>query len=813
MPLNTVTLTWDFTTVLQAGETAFLQVAPTNPPWTNAAGMTIVDAEPQSVSFTGGPGTLAGIIANDNAGLNPASQGYEITVRKADGTVLYDETVILDFSNGAVQDLSGLTPAGTVGVLTPYLLAASDLSDVASPSAALANLGGISAAAVTAEIEDTALLQAGGTVTGQFTLSANNYFDLDGFTGANDDALMAAAIAAVTAARNGTIQLGARNFAFTLPWATAFVSSSTVTNIQVIGAGSGSAGGVVYPGTGATVCTFNYADGQGSTLACLDMEHVGRLEVAGICFVNTASPNPFIFSSNPTAEIHHCAFNGFGLGRAAAVSDGIIFGGPNFTQGGASGQTAGFFGYGSKAHHNYFHCVRRVVSFGGGCNAVNVEENIIDQTCGDASNWGAPFYFNGGQNSSPGNSANIIRHNYAEMTYYQSFSKTNGSALAVANIIGPNCLQDGALTTQAVWDATCSENWVDDTAQRSDQGYPSYIDYGQGSTSGGTNGGVSTQGGSGRSTVFGKPVTVLADFTVKAEAGGAATEGARGDAAWVTPLHNTNSGITGVQFVGRQPGTVADGAVLSGSHVVTSATAAFISNDIGRYIFATGIPQWSTIVLAAGVTSPGFAWAASTAYAIGSIVVPLNGHMFQATTAGTSGTTVPTWPLTGGTVTDGSVTWTDLGTTVSAAIFSQAATATGTALTVNWGRIGAAQTMLNVMNNHILGTGAAPAYAPQTAQVGTGATATCTGNDISHVVTLTTGAGAQAAGVIVKGTPAFSYAGSSPGGAIMLSAGNAAAAAIIGGLFVTNAGFLVNISSAAALTPSTAYVINVMQVG
>ena len=59
-------------------------------------------------------------------------------------------------------------------------------------------------------------------------------------------------------------------------------------------------------------------------------------------------------------------------------------------------------------------------------------------------------------------------------------------------------------------------------------------------------------------------------------------------------------------------------------------------------------------------------WAASTAYALDAYVMPTqvnqNGWYFQATVAGTSGTTEPTWPNTsGGTVVDGTVTWEAVG--------------------------------------------------------------------------------------------------------------------------------------------------------
>jgi len=67
-------------------------------------------------------------------------------------------------------------------------------------------------------------------------------------------------------------------------------------------------------------------------------------------------------------------------------------------------------------------------------------------------------------------------------------------------------------------------------------------------------------------------------------------------------------------------------------------------------------------------TESGRVWQpALVSYTTGTIVVPTtsknNGHYYKCTTAGTSGATEPTWlTTTGGTVVDGDVTWTEVGT-------------------------------------------------------------------------------------------------------------------------------------------------------
>lgn len=51
------------------------------------------------------------------------------------------------------------------------------------------------------------------------------------------------------------------------------------------------------------------------------------------------------------------------------------------------------------------------------------------------------------------------------------------------------------------------------------------------------------------------------------------------------------------------------------------------------------------------------AWAATTAYTLGKRVTLSGGAILEVTTAGTSGSTAPTAPAIGSTVTDGTVTW------------------------------------------------------------------------------------------------------------------------------------------------------------
>ena len=81
----------------------------------------------------------------------------------------------------------------------------------------------------------------------------------------------------------------------------------------------------------------------------------------------------------------------------------------------------------------------------------------------------------------------------------------------------------------------------------------------------------------------------------------------------------------------------------------------------------TGANAWSynLSIPTSDLSSPAN-WSAAQAYAVGNLVDPGNGHYYQCTTAGTSAAAPPTWPTDGSTVTDGTATWQDMGTSLPA---------------------------------------------------------------------------------------------------------------------------------------------------
>lgn len=90
-----------------------------------------------------------------------------------------------------------------------------------------------------------------------------------------------------------------------------------------------------------------------------------------------------------------------------------------------------------------------------------------------------------------------------------------------------------------------------------------------------------------------------------------------------------------------------------------------VTNEVsGTGYTATGVALGSPTCTYTAANSYGTSRANTTAYTVGQIVRPAtgNGFLYQCSTAGTSGSSVPTYPtVIGQTVTDGTVTWTCVG--------------------------------------------------------------------------------------------------------------------------------------------------------
>lgn len=121
MTLNTVTLKWDLSDLMEAGISATLSITPTAQ-LSDTTDHILIPPVARSVTFSGGTGQLAGIVANDNSALQPAGSGYLISVTSQQGKVLVAQfQTQLNFANGATQWLDELAVVPVVATSYQYL--------------------------------------------------------------------------------------------------------------------------------------------------------------------------------------------------------------------------------------------------------------------------------------------------------------------------------------------------------------------------------------------------------------------------------------------------------------------------------------------------------------------------------------------------------------------------------------------------------------------------------------------------------------------------------------------------------------------
>lgn len=743
---------------------------------------------------------LAGLDARYMANL------VQTAVKTANYTAAANELVRCDTSGGSFTvtlptapvagTLAGVKQVAVAGVGTNAVTVACGGSDIFNVS------GGAASATLTLKGQSQLLEYASGVwevvatddAATSLAVSRQGTWYLDSFTG-TDDAKMTAALTALFAASpaGGTIQLSPRAHTFANQWATTY-SAGVATALKIQGAGVGFNGAWGTP-TAATTATFTYS---GVGAGCIDMQHIGTVEISGIKLASANVGVPLFFTTNATPNIHDNVFSGGGNG-ATCATDAVVLGGTGQTVG--AGDTAPYQGYQGAIYRNFFDGIRRAVVWQVFANSAQAWGNSISSNCGSNLFQGAPFELTGLSGSFC--SGNQIWNNVIECVHYTYAVKAH---FAGDNTFGPNGLFDMSTAWVAGYylDSSSSGNEIIDGC-RTTVTKPLVIDV----AGGGNNRQRNMQRGPGQFEGFHQAVGFYPNaqapqsFFFGQSVAGVDNFGNQG--YW-----RTNAGAGNIPIL--QATTVAsaqftDGNLVTGSKWVSSLTAAFALADTGQAIGGTGIPSITQITYTV-TTSTAFAWQASFAYSLGDIIRPTsaNAHLYQATVGGTSGSSAPTFPTGGGTVADGAVTWQDLGA-ATAALLTNSATATNTGVTISLSRSsGTTLSMTAFSRHHILSSGTAPTVAAgSSAQVGTGATATITGNDLCHNLTLNTGTGSLAAGLLATVTFNIAYTGATK---IMLTPKNTASAAVT--IFCGSALASWTLSSNTALAASTTYVWDVM---
>ena len=644
---------------------------------------------------------------------------------------------------------------------------------------------GLSSATITADA--VAAVTANQPTADAASRAAVGQIHLDSFTG-TDDQRMAAAITAAVAGTTTVILLAPRAHTFAIPWLTSYVSSSATMNLKIKGTGTAFNGAWGAPGA-ATTCTFTCTGVE----ACMNFQHNGSIELSDLRVLSANAGVPLFQTTNATPNIHDCVFSG-GASGAACITDAVVLGGNTATIG--AGDTAKYNAYQGTVYRNFFDGVRTCVLFNQAANSVNVHENTVSTSCGSAQQFGAAFSLIGTSSKSIndvqiwGNCVEVSNYPYGIYGIY-----------AQECHFGPNGFYDPTSKHRAaIYLDTLSNYNTIESGFHSDS-YQFVVDTPGNSTV--RNGHQTMWSYTRQPQMF---VTNTPFKYLDNNATGLRALDGRGNYVAIGPVNDAagSGGYAGCNIVSGNGTSVTDAATVNGSHWVTSNTAAFTSTDVPCALYATGIPTTSLIVNTVTPTTA-WAWAASGVYVLGDIVRPTtaNSHLYQCTTAGTASSTAPTWPTSGGTVTDGTVVWTDLGTTTTAAYISLAATASATGLTLAFGRLGQAQrTLMQFARFHMITQGSAPTCTAD-AGAGSGPSGIATaGTDHAFTVAITTGT-ATASGDMFHTASSTTWATQPK---FSMTAGNAAAAALMaGGYWITVSTGTATVNFVNAPAISTAY--------
>ena len=167
-------------------------------------------------------------------------------------------------------------------------------------------------------------------------------------------------------------------------------------------------------------------------------------------------------------------------------------------------------------------------------------------------------------------------------------------------------------------------------------------------------------------------------------------------AAWSASkaYYNMGSGCT-VQVTGSAGAITSPSLIVGGQGYPAGVSnlMLIVSGGQGGIVVATTNAAGVVTAISGTVAAGGSGYATGTAtFATtqsntgGQVVVPTvpNGHYYLCTTSGTSGSSQPSWPINGGTVVDGTVTWTDIGgapSSVAPAIVAVGTVTTGQVVT------------------------------------------------------------------------------------------------------------------------------------